>query len=79
MRIGRARSERCRWGGRSILLGGVGGSRLWMGGLNGCLAGLLGASVRGGGGLPSFWSSLRPMSRKPTASIQAWLRRAMAS
>ena len=43
------------------------------------LAGLLGASGKVGGRVPSFWSSLRPMSRKPTAIIQAWLRRAMAS
>ena len=36
MRIGCARSEKCRSVGRSILLGGAGASRLWKGTLNGC-------------------------------------------
>ncbi len=36
MRIACARNERCRWGGRSILSGGVGAIRLWKGGLSGC-------------------------------------------
>ena len=59
-------------------LGRVGGEE-GVEGRSGWLLAKFGGGEGWGGRVPSFWSSLRPMSRKPTASIQAWLRRAMAS